>query len=97
MASKVEQRVIDTALLVLLGWTGDVVDGGTAMRGALLELRAAFDALDASKQYPRKPCRWCGTPVRLRKDGLLAVSWCALAPLGKKLCECEVDAEGALK
>ena len=42
-----EQRIIDTARLVLLGWLGDTIDGGQAMREAIGELRAAFEALDA--------------------------------------------------
>ena len=36
-----EQRIIDTARLVLLGWLGDTIDSGKAMREALGELRVA--------------------------------------------------------
>jgi hypothetical protein len=36
-------QVINAAQFVLLGWMGDGVDGGKAMRGALLSLKEAFD------------------------------------------------------
>ena len=69
MATKKEQRVIDVARLVLLGWVGDAVDGGKAMREQLPELRKAFDALDGDgeslgavrRQTP--PCATCGGPL----------------------------------
>jgi len=46
MATEAEKRVIDCARLVMLGWVGDCVDGGKAMREALPLLCAAFDQLE---------------------------------------------------
>lgn len=47
MASVAERRVLDAARLVLLGWLGDSVDGGRAMREALVRLREALEIYDA--------------------------------------------------
>ena len=47
--TKLEKRVIDDARLVLLGWMGGSIDGGDAMRQALLMLKKSLDALDNRK------------------------------------------------
>ena len=48
MANKLERSVIDCARLVHLGWMGDGVDGGAAMRVAMKKLGMAFTSLDES-------------------------------------------------
>ena len=60
MATAVEKQVIDAARLVLLGWVGDGVDGGAAMREALPRLRAAFEILESR-------CR-CGHGLLMHED-----------------------------
>ena len=92
-----EQQVIATARLVLLGWLGDAVDGGQAMREALGELRVAFEALDAKPVQngwgPPKPCRWCGKLRPTCKNGSLRMVMCAAPeaprsnPIGVAWCE----------
>ena len=59
-AAAAERQVIDTARLVLLGWVGDSVDGGAAMRDALGRLRAAFEIMESS-------CR-CGHSLDVHAD-----------------------------
>ena len=92
-----EQRIIDTARLVLLGWLGDTIDGGQAMREAIGELRAAFEALDAKPVQngwgPPKPCRWCGKLRSTCKNGSLRMVTCTAPeaprsnPIGVAWCE----------
>jgi hypothetical protein len=50
-----ERAIIDAAQLVLLGWMGDGLDGGKAMREALLMLKDAFDCYE--KLTPKEPDR----------------------------------------
>ena len=55
MTTELEQSVIDCARLVHLGWLGDGVDGGAAMRVALKKLGAAFHDLDTSEGERARP------------------------------------------
>jgi hypothetical protein len=52
MATEKEKKVIDVARLVVLGWLGDSVDGGRAMRISLRQLSEAIDELDGTRTDP---------------------------------------------
>jgi hypothetical protein len=52
VATEKEKRVIDIARLVTLGWLGDSIDGGKAMRAAIAQLEEAIEALDGTGTDP---------------------------------------------
>jgi hypothetical protein len=84
---EVEQRIINTARLLYLGWSEgrDGLDGGKKMRAQLHELGEAFALLDVPSMHrggwgPPNPCRWCGEMRPTLKDGSLRSAPCSKNP-----------------